>query len=1289
VAVKNYLFKSARAIINVFICCTAVVGTRLKVGKTHKSQPATSSGLKQKRPRKHDALVAFVLLVGTAVCQQKVTQGLYPAPTTGSSPNLTSAINGGAKLLVFECGWNQIESNTTPGSYSWTACDSQATAILAAYPSALIEIVLAPASDVSPNVDTPDYVLNTTGQYTAFCASSQYGGQSQCVGGSNMSRVCTTNANCPGSTCAAPPASGVVNASTNHSGIPVMWNAEAETRWNAFITAALAHFPYASYHANLYGLVFGYQKGGENFPECSAQQQTLVSPATTAQLISTWVGMNQSQDATILAAETAPYQVNGVWILGNDNCVGNTRTPSGGNNCNLADLEAASHAANHIGQRSTCINISDQTNYLTGQPTCGDIFNIFQQYTGPKDIQEGGESSPTGQQGTGQHACLINGSWTQLLPFVQQHWGPGSGPFIHEGLQDDWYGTFASGYTTDPCWPRTGTGATSTPWTPYVNVLTNMVNGLPAGTSNMQGASNMLGASSLDNQRAVGPPGYLGARKDDLAVEVVAAPNVGGLVNNGTLVTDTMVAGAKMFRLTDTTTQTGGNNNFTYSVCCGGSADNVVSSMLDTFALGVDTGSNTFPLYVDQVNHKGVPLYSNFFSTNKGGITVNAGEFSATNDMWFHDHGSTNQPQVQRIDFTGYNSPSITAPSALPVFTEEADFSVVLGNYNLCSGAATGTVNVSATGAVSWVSGTKFNVGNDPYVVINGSNYNATWNSTTTATITYSGPALTGVTYTKAEPSCWQTLGGMNSLDNQNSPQFVIAQAYSKTGGQGSGCEALYAVLNGQNPVLTGNQYWEYNSCTGQVNEWLYSGGSWSPTSIGTVAIDDRFCLHNEKYHGGNAITLTSTTSGVCSTVVTGNGATYYFWIKGTATVIPCLMCTGHETEEVAAFIGACDPSGQGDNFCLIYYTQAGAGIVNTTGGTCPAACQVNFVSGIPFQTIWLSKIAVNGTAYTISSCPTINQCLLTTSPGAQTGVRYNFPVTVTQGGGTPGGLQLINYPKLWSWPTCSGSSFPFNNQPCSKSPLDTHISSAQNAILQNDTGLNIYSSTSFNNSSFPRGPGNANVSSGIVTLNYGTAFVASEVGHNRIINGTNCLVSAWTSSTQETVSGCSLGTLSNAWTYITIYPGGGYDEIMGFAASPKFQFPAPGYNYREAYGYNTTLNQAFGTQNMITAGSQTGKLTFISSDWQCTLGTTTGANPGFCPPDWAQSTALAASAYIWPQSNNNGGYVYQQAASSCATSGTEPNPFNQTPGGTQSDGTCVYTNVGTFRGDIFVLYNP
>jgi hypothetical protein len=256
-------------------------------------------------------------------------------------------------------------------------------------------------------------------------------------------------------------------------------------------------------------------------------------------------------------------------------------------------------------------------------------------------------------------------------------------------------------------------------------------------------------------------------------------------------------------------------------------------------------------------------------------------------------------------------------------------------------------------------------------------------------------------------------------------------------------------------------------------------------------------------------------------------------------------------------------------------------------------------------------------------------------------------------------------------------------NQPCRKPPLDNHLNSNDNP--GNDTGLVFYSTTSHGNTAFPRAIGVASTTGGTVNLLYGGEFAPSWQGHNIIIGGADYKITAVNSAKQITVSP-SPGTLPSVNYYFTLYPGGGYDEVDGLVGGGST--PAPGYKYRFAYTYNTALSPYFSTQNAITSCSQTGKYCFVSTDWQCSLGTTNGTNSSYCAPDWPASTQVAVNAFIWPQIGNAFKYVFQTNAS-CVTGAAEPGTWPQNLGGEQVDGSCTWTNIGTYRGDVVAVINP
>lgn len=63
---------------------------------------------------------------------------------------------------------------------------------------------------------------------------------------------------------------------------------------------------------------------------------------------------------------------------------------------------------------------------------------------------------------------------------------------------------------------------------------------------------------------------------------------------------------------------------------------------------------------------------------------------------------------------------------------------------------------------------------------------------------------------------------------------------------------------------------------------------------------------------------------------------------------------------------------------------------------------------------------------------------------------------------------------------------------------------------------------------------------------------------------------------------------------------------------------------------------------------------------------------------DWQASHSYGANAFIGPTSSNAGSFNFQNQGGTCTSGGTRPGTFSQTfPGGTTTDNTCTWTNVG------------
>jgi hypothetical protein len=199
---------------------------------------------------------------------------LYPALISDVLPdaNITAVAPG--------INWNAVESNSTPGSYSWTTVDSQLLALTATGKRLRLLVQLATESgaaytSTSGNHSTPNYVFGSSWAAT--------------VGASNALDM-TVCANFPGDT-ASPygqtgfSSGGVWNSSnatygTDLSGFPVSYELPFKTAAKSFISQVVEHFSSAcaiyssdctnaaTLAAQMDYLRVGFSAGAENSPLC-------------------------------------------------------------------------------------------------------------------------------------------------------------------------------------------------------------------------------------------------------------------------------------------------------------------------------------------------------------------------------------------------------------------------------------------------------------------------------------------------------------------------------------------------------------------------------------------------------------------------------------------------------------------------------------------------------------------------------------------------------------------------------------------------------------------------------------------------------------------------------------------------------------------------------------------------------------------------------------------------------------------------------------------------------------
>jgi len=135
---------------------------------------------------------------------------------------------------------------------------------------------------------------------------------------------------------------------------------------------------------------------------------------------------------------------------------------------------------------------------------------------------------------------------------------------------------------------------------------------------------------------------------------------------------------------------------------------------------------------------------------------------------------------------------------------------------------------------------------------------------------------------------------------------------------------------------------------------------------------------------------------------------------------------------------------------------------------------------------------------------------------------------------------------------------------------------------------------------------------------------------------------------------------------------------------------------WRFTHAFNTGGNPDFNVQFAISQLSNDGRFLAFSSDWNCTLGTTSGTtSPMYCGPPWVGGTSYSMGQMINPFSSTGGSgtsygvYAVTVAGTSAAT---RPAWFvcnTGTAGNTITDANGVqYTCQGTgnARGDVFIV---
>ena len=170
------------------------------------------------------------------------------------------------------------------------------------------------------------------------------------------------------------------------------------------------------------------------------------------------------------------------------------------------------------------------------------------------------------------------------------------------------------------------------------------------------------------------------------------------------------------------------------------------------------------------------------------------------------------------------------------------------------------------------------------------------------------------------------------------------------------------------------------------------------------------------------------------------------------------------------------------------------------------------------------------------------------------------------------------------------------------------------------------------------------------------------------------------THSTCEAALSNSYG--ANGWPFQYPFEG----EVVCFPTNGSTSI------FREGFSYNTYSSTNFNVFANIGSESSDGKFWALSTDWWCTLGTTTGGSTPYCGFNWQPSHTYNLGDWIAPGTNNASiGNVYTalSCTGACTTGSTVPNWNANCPNVGDScptDGTIVWKNIGVNNQGVAVM---
>jgi hypothetical protein len=337
--------------------------------------------------------------------------------------------------IVILAQWSSIESTdsmgTGSGGYTWTSLDNDVATYFSATnknnwsASKKIGIVLSPVTDGGINTSTPAYVFTSAWATTAGASAP------------------LDECNCtyyPGDS-GAPPPSGCWSSTTNSdtSGQPAAWEKPFYVALENFYSAAVTHLNSASYSSAIAYVRMGLSGGGEEFPACSSNLESLVTPSTNAELKSVWTGYTD----TMFVYESG---------LGSQHPL--MAAPNGGQNSivtdSWADVEASDAVANGLELGSEGLQFQDTIYVFTGLPCSNDWCNTFSTNNPPIREQQTLQQSVPAENVCGSNTSAggdytDTGSLVCLLPFVE---GKANSVELYPGDMFLAYDPNYSGYST-------------------------------------------------------------------------------------------------------------------------------------------------------------------------------------------------------------------------------------------------------------------------------------------------------------------------------------------------------------------------------------------------------------------------------------------------------------------------------------------------------------------------------------------------------------------------------------------------------------------------------------------------------------------------------------------------------------------------------------------------------------------------------------------------------------------------------------------------------------------------